>query len=47
MNQAAMPRALTYVQANLNGDVSLDVLAAAANCSPPYFSRRSTQLMAE
>jgi AraC family transcriptional regulator len=47
MDRAALTRALTYVQANLDGDVSLDALSAAANCSPPYFSRRFTQLMAE
>jgi AraC family transcriptional regulator len=47
MDQAALTRSLTYAQANLDGDVSLDALAAAANCSSPYFSRRFTQMMVE
>lgn len=47
MDQAALTRSLTYAQANLDGDVSLGALAAAANCSPPYFSRRFTRMMAE
>jgi hypothetical protein len=34
MDQAALTRSLTYAQANLDGDVSLGALAAAANCSP-------------
>ncbi len=47
MDQAALTRSLTYAQANLDGDISLSALAAAANCSPPYFSRRFSQMMAE
>lgn len=47
MDQAALTRSLTYAQVNLDGDVSLDALAAAAKCSAPYFSRRFTQMMAE
>src|SRR5262245_15713431 len=47
MDRAALTRSLTYIQANLDGDVSLDALAVVANCSPPYFSRQFTQMMAE
>jgi AraC family transcriptional regulator len=47
MDRAALTRALTYAQANLDGDVSLIALAKAANCSPPYFNRRFSQLMLE
>ena len=47
MDRAALTRTLTYVQANLDGDVSLDALAAAAFCSPPYLGGHFTQLMAE
>jgi AraC family transcriptional regulator len=47
MDRAALTRALTFVQANLDGDVSLRALAVAANCSPPYFNRCFSQMMAE
>lgn len=47
MDRAALTRALTYLQANLDSDVSLDRLAAAANCSPPYFARCFNKMMAE
>lgn len=47
MDRAALTRSVTYAQASLDGDVSLAALAAAANCSPPYFSRCFTQMMAE
>jgi AraC family transcriptional regulator len=47
MDRAALTRALTYAQANLDSDVSLNALAAAANCSPHYFTRRFTKMMAE
>jgi AraC family transcriptional regulator len=47
MDRAALTRALTYVQANLDSDVSLERLAAAANCSPPYFTRCFNKMMAE
>ncbi len=47
MDRAALTRALTYTQANLDGDLSLTALAMAANCSPPYFLRRFARLMSE
>ncbi len=47
MDRAAMTRALTYVQGNLDGDISLRSLAIAANCSPPYFNRRFAMMMGE
>lgn len=47
MDPAALTRCLTYVQANLDGDVSLGALAAVAGCSTPYFARRFSRLMAE
>lgn len=47
MDRAALTRSLTYIEANLDGDVSLDTLAAVAGCSSPYFARRFTQAMAE
>lgn len=47
MDSAALTQSLTYIQANLQGDVSLKVLGAVAGCSPPYFARRFATLMAE
>lgn len=47
MDPAALTRALTYIQANLDGDLSLEALAAVAGCSPPYFARRFATVMAE
>lgn len=47
VDQASLIRSLTYAQANLDRDISLAALAAAANCSSPYFSRRFTRLMGE
>lgn len=39
MDRAALMRALCYVQANLDTDLSLQTLAKVAGCSPAYFSR--------
>lgn len=47
MDAAALTRSLTYIQAQLDGDVSLKSLAAVAGCSPPYFARRFADMMAE
>ena len=47
MDRAALTRSLTYIQANLGGDVSLAALAEVANCSSAYFSRRFADMMAE
>ncbi len=47
MDSAALTRSLTYIQANLDGDVSLEALAAVASCSAPYFARRFSEMMAE
>jgi AraC family transcriptional regulator len=50
MDAAALTRSLTYIQANLDGDLSLEALAAAAvrgGCSSPYFARRFAAMMAE
>lgn len=47
MDAAALTRSLTYIQANLDGDVSLEALAAVANCSAPYFARRFADMMSE
>jgi AraC family transcriptional regulator len=47
MDRAALIRALTYVQANLDSDLSLETVAAVANCTAPYFNRRFHELMAE
>jgi len=47
MDPAALTRSLTYIQANLDGDLSLEALAAVAGCSSPYFARRFADMMAE
>ena len=47
MDRAALTRALTFVQANLDSDLSLAAVAGVANCTPPYFARRFHKLMAE
>lgn len=47
MDPAALTRSLTYIQANLDGDLSLKGLAAVAGCSSPYFARRFADMMAE
>ncbi|MGH7133364.1 MAG: AraC family transcriptional regulator [Phycisphaerales bacterium] len=47
MDPAALTRSLTYIQANLDGNLSLEALAAVAGCSPPYFARRFAAMMAE
>ncbi|MFM9994920.1 MAG: GyrI-like domain-containing protein [Phycisphaerales bacterium] len=47
MDPAALTRSLTYIQANLDGDLSLEALAAVAGCSSPYFARRFADVMAE
>lgn len=47
MDAAALTRALTYIQANLDGDLPLEALAEVAGCSPPYFARRFSDAMAE
>jgi AraC family transcriptional regulator len=47
MDPAALTRSLTYIQANLDGDLSLEALAAVAGCSSPYFARRFAAMMAE
>jgi AraC family transcriptional regulator len=47
MDPAALTRALTYIQANLDGDLSLEALSEIAGCSPPYFARRFAAMMAE
>jgi AraC family transcriptional regulator len=47
MDSAALTRSLTYIQADLDGDVSLEAVAAVASCSSPYFARRFADMMAE
>lgn len=47
MDQAALTRSLTHIQANLDGDLSHKALAAIAACSPPYFARRFAGMMNE
>lgn len=48
MDHASLTQALTYIQANLDGDLSLLALAeAAGGCSTPYFARRFAAMMAE
>ncbi len=47
MDPAALTRSLTYIQANLDGDLSLESLAAVAGCSSAYFARRFAGMMAE
>lgn len=47
MDAVALTQSLTYIQANLDGDLSLAALAAVAGCSPPYFARRFAGMMAE
>ena len=47
MDPAALTRSLTYIQANLDGDLSLETLAQVTGCSPPYFARRFADMMAE
>lgn len=47
MDHAALTQALTHIQAHLDGDLSLNALAASAGCSPPYFARRFAALMRE
>lgn len=47
MDRAALTRALIHIQANLEGDLSLEALSAIAGCSPPYFARRFAAMMAE
>lgn len=47
MDPAVLTRSLTYIQANLDGDLSLNALAAVASCSLPYFARRFAHMMAE
>lgn len=47
MDPAALTRSLTYIQATLDGDLSLEALAAVAGCSSPYFARRFAGMMAE
>lgn len=47
MDPAALTRSLTYIQANLDGDLSLEALATVAGCSSPYFARRFADVMAE
>ncbi|MCK6484451.1 MAG: AraC family transcriptional regulator [Phycisphaerae bacterium] len=47
MDPAALTRSLTYIQAHLDGDLSLEALAAVAGCSSPYFARRFADVMAE
>jgi AraC family transcriptional regulator len=47
MDPAALTRSLTYIQANLDGDLSLQALAAVAGCSAPYFARRFAGMMAQ
>jgi AraC family transcriptional regulator len=47
MDAAALARSLTYIQAHLDGDLSLEALARVAGCSAPYFARRFAALTAE
>lgn len=47
MDPAALTRSLTYIQANLDGDLSSEALAAIAGCSAPYFARRFAEMTAE
>lgn len=47
MDPAALTQSLTHIQANLDGDLSLEALAAVAGCSPPYFARRFAAMMVE
>lgn len=47
MDSAALIRSLTYIQAHLDGDVSLEALAAVAGCSSPYFARRFAIMMGQ
>jgi AraC family transcriptional regulator len=47
MDPAALTRSLTYIQANLDQDLSLEALAAVAGCSAPYFARRFADMMGE
>ena len=47
MDAADLTRSLTYIQANLDGNLSLEALAAVAGCSPPWFARRFAGMMSE
>lgn len=47
MDTADLTRSLTYIQANLDGNLSLEALAAVAGCSPPWFARRFAGMMSE
>jgi AraC family transcriptional regulator len=47
MDSAALARCLTHIQANLDGDLSLEALAGVAGCSAPYFARRFAAVMRE
>lgn len=47
MSPTALTNSLTHIQANLDGDLSLEALAAVAGCSAPYFARRFAEMMAE
>ncbi|HRK31066.1 MAG TPA: AraC family transcriptional regulator [Tepidisphaeraceae bacterium] len=47
MPPTALATILTHIQANLDGDLSLEALAGVAGCSAAYFARRFAQIMAE
>jgi len=47
MDPVALIRSLTHIEANLDGDLSLEALASVAGCSSPYFARRFADMMAE
>lgn len=47
MNHAALAQCLTHIQAHLDGDLSLNALAAIAGCSSPFFARRFAIMMKE
>jgi AraC family transcriptional regulator len=47
MDPTALIRSLTHIEANLDGDLSLKALAEVAGCSPPYFARKFSDIMAE
>lgn len=47
MDQASLARSLAHIQANLDGDLSLNALSSIAGCSPPYFARCFANLLGE
>lgn len=47
MDDAALTKVLTYIQAHLDSDISLGAVAAIAGCSAPHFLRRFAGMMDE